>query len=62
MNSPRPTPLPCLLVACLLAWLGVCALAAPAQAQPMGKTAIVPFGVPDGRAALSAADVLENVI
>jgi hypothetical protein len=30
-----------------------------ASAQPMGKTAVVPFGIPDARTALSASDTLE---
>jgi hypothetical protein len=70
MTSPRSKRLPFRLVgarirarlflaACALAWLGLCALASPAGAQPLGKTAVVPFGVPDGRTALSPANALE---
>lgn len=31
-----------------------------AAAQPMGKTVVVPFGIPDARGAFSAADTLEG--
>jgi hypothetical protein len=48
------------LLALLLALGGLSWLADAAQAQPMGKTVIVPFGVPDGRDALSPADALES--
>jgi hypothetical protein len=48
----------------LLAWLGLCAglcsFVGVAEAQPMGKTAILPFGIPDGRDALAPSDALES--
>jgi hypothetical protein len=43
------------------ALLGVLlALSGQAEAQPMGKTIVVPFGIPDARVAFSASDTLEG--
>ncbi len=59
MTSPRSKRLPRSLALALLAFLGLGSLASSVQAQPFGKTIVVPFGVPDGRSALSPADALE---
>lgn len=70
MTSPRSKRLPfrlagarirarLFLASWALAWLSLHAFASPACAQPLGKTAVVPFGVPDGRSALPPADALE---
>jgi PEGA domain len=60
MTTPLLPRLPALLAICLITFAALAAQVGVAHAQPMGKTVIVPFGVPDGRDALSPADALES--
>lgn len=60
MTPPHSARLPVVLAICLLVLAAFSAQAGVVHAQPMGKTAVIPFGIPDGRDALSPADVLES--
>src|SRR5690349_4310022 len=68
MRSSRPRFACRAAVALKLSWwilglalgLGWLAAPAPVAAQPMGKTIVVPFGIPDAQGALAASDTLEG--